>query len=357
MAKETTVSEPAAHPTPGPQHELLHFLAQRGKDISPLLILTHNHPDPDCLASAVALAFLAEKLHGIKTRIAYGGIVGRVENQAMVRVLRLPVHALREGEVKRYEHVALVDTQPPFQNNPFPKNRKATLVVDHHPRNKRTDADLLVIDPTYGATSTLLTEAVQASGLLPPSKLSTALLYGIVSETQNLGREAGERDINAYLWLLKIANLKTLSHIQNPPRPRSFFATLSRAIQRAFVYKKVIGVHLGELPTPDLVAQMADFLLSHEGMDWSICTGRYHGNLHISLRTHNPRAEAGRLLKKLLGGGTRGGGHGMIAGGSVVLGEAPEEQWRKQEDTLTSEFFKALKLDPKPELEFPFYLA
>src|SRR5438067_1218183 len=98
-------TETVAPPTPGLQHELLHYLAQRGKAISPLLILTHNHPDPDCLASAVTLAFLAEKLHGIRARVAYGGIVGRVENQALVRVLRLPVHALRDDEFKRYEHV------------------------------------------------------------------------------------------------------------------------------------------------------------------------------------------------------------------------------------------------------------
>lgn len=350
-------TETIAAPTPGLQHELLHFLAERGKEISPLLIMTHNHPDPDCLASAVALAFLVEKLHGVKARVVYGGIVGRVENQALVRMLRLPVHPLREGEVKRYEHIALVDTQPPFQNNPFPKNRKATLVVDHHPRNKRTEAELALIDTSYGATSTLMTEALLASGLPAPKNLSTALLYGISSETQNLGREASPRDVSAYLSLLKMANLHALSRIQNPPRPRSFFSTLARGIQRAFVYKKIIGVHLGELPTPDLVAQMADFLLSHEGMMWSICTGRYHGHLHISLRSRNPRAEAGRLLKKLLGGGNRGGGHGMIAGGNLPIGEAPEEKWREQEDTLTSEFFKSLKLDPKPELEFPFYLS
>ena len=118
-------------PAPGAPHELLHFLAQRGRELSPLLILTHNHPDPDAIASAVALAFLAERLHGVKSRIAYGGIVGRVENQAMVRVLRLPVHPLRDGDLKRYAHVALVDTQPPFQNNPFPRNKRPTLVVDH----------------------------------------------------------------------------------------------------------------------------------------------------------------------------------------------------------------------------------
>lgn len=354
-----TLSDPesAAQPAPGPQHELLHFLAKRAKALSPLLILTHNHPDPDCLASAVALAFLAERLHGIRCRIAYGGIIGRVENQAMARVLRLPVHPLREADLKRYADIALVDTQPPFQNNPFPKNRRPTLVLDHHPRNKNTQADCVLVDPSYGALSTLLTEALRASGLAPTSMVSTALLYGIGSETQNLGREAGERDVEAYLWLHKIANLKALSRMQNPDRPRSFFATLARAIQRAFTHKTVIGVHLGDVPTPDLVAQMADFLLSHEGMRWSLCTGRYLGKLHVSLRARSPRAEAGRILKSLLGGGTRGGGHGRMAGGALPIGEASEDKWREAEDGVTRGFLKALRLDPEAPLEFPFYLG
>jgi len=49
-------------------------------------------------------------------------------------------------------------------------------------------------------------------------------------------------------------------------------------------------------------------------------TARYKGRLHVSLRSNEPGADAGRLLKKLLGGGNRGGGHAMIAGGHVELG-------------------------------------
>src|SRR5687767_9192412 len=44
------------------------------------LILTHDNPDPDSLASAVALAFLLEQRAGVECRVAYGGIIGRAEN-------------------------------------------------------------------------------------------------------------------------------------------------------------------------------------------------------------------------------------------------------------------------------------
>ncbi|MCX5730575.1 MAG: bifunctional oligoribonuclease/PAP phosphatase NrnA, partial [Deltaproteobacteria bacterium] len=55
------------------------------------LILTHDNPDPDSLASGVALAWLLEQMAGVQAVVAYGGIVGRAENRALVKVLRLPV--------------------------------------------------------------------------------------------------------------------------------------------------------------------------------------------------------------------------------------------------------------------------
>ena len=49
-----------------------------------------------------------------------------------------------------------------------------------------------------GATTTILAEALSASGLKVPQRLATAIVYGIGSETQNLGREATDRDMAAY---------------------------------------------------------------------------------------------------------------------------------------------------------------
>ena len=39
---------------------LLTYLAKNGGTLSPLLILTHDYPDPDALASAWALQHLAQ---------------------------------------------------------------------------------------------------------------------------------------------------------------------------------------------------------------------------------------------------------------------------------------------------------
>ena len=56
-----------------------------------LLIVLHNNPDPDALASALALRYLVSKRYNIRSNIAYGGLIGRAENRAMVRELKIPL--------------------------------------------------------------------------------------------------------------------------------------------------------------------------------------------------------------------------------------------------------------------------
>ena len=341
--------------TASPQaRRLIGFLRSRGRSLSPLHILTHDHPDPDSLASAWALALLAHALGRVRVRIVYGGIIGRAENRLMAERLMIPAYPLREGEIAQARHVALVDTQPPFRNNRFSRRRKPDLIVDHHPRHADTQAALALIDPSAGATATILAEALLAAGVRVPRRLATAIVYGIGSETQNLGREAAPRDIAAYQAFWPKADMKLLWKISYPKRSASFFADLARGIRDAFAVRRVIGVHLGLLRTPDRVAQIADFLLTHERMRWSVVTGRYQGRLHVSLRTTDPRGEAGRLLKRLLGGG-RGGGHAMIAGGSVEVGEgAPEHRWREAEEQMTSAFLQSQGVKDAASRAYPF---
>ena len=334
---------------------LLNLFARQGKKLGPLTILTHDHPDPDALASAWVLLLLAQGVAKIRARIVYGGIIGRAENRLMAERLLIPAHPLRKGELREASHVALVDTQPPFRNNRFSPRGRPDLIIDHHPRHAETQADLALIDESAGATTTVLGEALLASGLKVPQKLATAIVYGIGSETQNLGREAGPRDMAVYQAFWPKANMKALWNISYPRRSPVFFTDLARGIRHSFTIKNIIGVNLGSLGTPDRVAQIADFLLTHEKMTWSIVTGRYQARLHVSLRTSDAGGEAGRLLKRLLGGGNRGGGHGMIAGGSIEVGEhAPELKWRQAEEKITKSFLQSQGVKDSGLRSYPF---
>jgi nanoRNase/pAp phosphatase (c-di-AMP/oligoRNAs hydrolase) len=324
---------------------LLKFLATEKTRLSPLLVLTHDFPDPDALASAWALQYIAQNRFGIRTRIAYGGVIGRYENKEMSRRLRLPVHKLRSGDLERYTNIALVDTQPTFENNTFPKKRRASVVIDQHPFVHKPDADFMIIDTDAGATSVILARVMLLNEIEIPSKLATALVYGILSDTLNLYKVRRQEIITTYLSLLPMCDIRALSSIQNALRSRKFFGELVTGIQQAMIRERLIVSHLGKVGNPDLVSQMADFLLTCEGMHWSFCSGRLGDNLHISLRTANPEGRAGVVLRDIFHNAGRAGGHGRIAGGKLKVGKNKGEHvWAGTEHLLTQRLAKRLRL-------------
>ena len=254
-------------------------LLEAVKGIKSLNICAHSNPDPDSLSSSAALKFLVEQMTGIRCRIVYDGVIGRAENQAMVKHLKLPIRPLRPlRNVRRPMNVALVDTQPRSGNNPYPRTYQPRIVIDHHPLLKSTNAAWVDVRPGYGATATILFEYLEASGLTPPAWLSTALAYGVSSETRDLGREAGPEDVRAYLGLYPRVQKKVLAQIEHPRVPRSYFSAIDTCTSsRSFYYRNVIGSRAREsveLPGRRR-RKMADFLMSHERMTWCITIG--HG--------------------------------------------------------------------------------
>jgi nanoRNase/pAp phosphatase (c-di-AMP/oligoRNAs hydrolase) len=312
------------------------------KNTKRLIVLTHDNPDPDSVSSAITLAYIVKKKFKVPAAVKYGGIVGRAENRAMIRVLGLRVSPLSDSDFKPGTDFALVDMQPKTGNNSFPKNRKPLIIFDHHPLRKTTKADFLYIKTDYGATATMLTEFLLESGLEISTQLATALSYGISSETQDLGRETDKKDLNAYLALFPKANKKLLASIEHPRLSRDYYIVLNRALHHSSVYKNAITTSLGEISNPDFVPMIADFMLRCERMNWALCLGRYNNKIIVSIRTTNTKGEAGHFLRRLIGKKGTAGGHGMIAGGQVSCTTMEHEHCTAIEEELIQNFLKKL---------------
>lgn len=304
---------------------MLAGLLQALEGPAPLVILPHDNPDPDALASAAALKFLAQELLGKEAVIAQGGIVGRAENRAMLTYLKIDLEPVGELSFEGDVHVALVDTQPGRTNNSLPAGKVPTVVIDHHPAYDSYErVPFLDLRENYGATSTILTEYVRESRLEIESKIATALFYGIMAETQDLGRESTPADIAAAQFLYPYANKRRLGKIENARVPREYFAAFHEAIERAQIYDNVVVSVLPEVQYPDMVAEVADFLLRLDEVDWACAIGRYKDFLHVSLRTTEREVNAGDVLQQVLGS-RWAGGHDMIAGGRTrIVGSGPE---------------------------------
>src|SRR5207244_4938106 len=98
-----------------------------------LVILPHDNPDPDALASAAGIKYLACTLLKREAHIALGGIVGRAENRAMLTYLNITLVPVSEVSFGGETQVVLVDTQPGRSNNSLPDQVVTVDVDDHNP--------------------------------------------------------------------------------------------------------------------------------------------------------------------------------------------------------------------------------
>lgn len=308
------------------------------KDAGHLLVIIHTNPDPDAIASAAALKYIVGNLYDLEASIAFSGNIDRAENRAMIKELNISMKQIAKINWDKYDRIALVDTQPGSGNNVLPEDKKCDIVIDHHPERKNIKTDLKVIHPELGAVATILIEWLEEMDMDVPADLATALVYAISSESQNLNREVHKRDIDAYLSVYVNCNLRKLARIILPPLPRQYFISVAKTLQKAVTYRNLICAHLGELPTVEIVAEMADFLVRHERISWSLCTGRFRDRLILSLRTRNSKAEAGKLLQKLVDNSKTVGGHGMSAGGFIDISDMKKNDVDILENKISTEF-------------------
>ncbi len=312
------------------------------------LVLTHDNPDPDALASTAALALILRRRLGRRVTVAYGGMIGRAENKEMVRGLKLHLSHLRHLKRKDYQHFALVDCQPWTGNSQLPREVVPDLVFDHHPIRKATHrARFVDIRPEYGATATILAEYLEESGITPSRGLATALLYAIRSETQDFGREAAGPDHVIYDKLLPRVDRRALARIQHAPLQLTYFHNLHRALEGLAGIGNLVISNLGRVDQPDIVPEIADLLLRMEGRSWSLCTGIHGERVYLSIRTSSPRADAGNMMRRLIGQNGKGGGHGSMAGGFVEIPKTASDGGRALERFMTHRFVTALKKNPE----------
>ena len=309
-----------------------------------VLVLTHNDPDPDALASAYGIGRLlrAYRQKGQRIDMAFGGLLARAENREMVRALRLRFRRVEHLNLDEFDAIVLVDTQPGAGNHALPEDRLPDIVIDHHPRLKLTsEVAWADVRPSYGATSTIVAEYLAAAGVPWDQRLATALFYGIRTDTLGLARGATEYDAQMYLALHAHVDQAALARIERAPLPRRYFYALADALDRATVYRDVVILDLGEMHRPDLGAEMADLFLRLENIEWVISLGIYNHTLIVSVRTSTPDQRAGQLVRRAVGRRGTAGGHGTMAAGRILLENRSPDEERKR---LRQRFLELLGL-------------
>jgi nanoRNase/pAp phosphatase (c-di-AMP/oligoRNAs hydrolase) len=281
-------------------------------------ILLQPDPDPDGIACGYALRSLLGRKRPTAPLISFGA-VKRPENLAMIDALGIDVRTVTPDDLDEFDGLALLDVQPTVFGEDMPARvRSVDVVIDHHPERPGYDAVFRDIRPNYGATATILTEYIRAAGLELFSRLATALVYGIKSDTQLLGRETSREDMAAFAYLHACHSPALLRRIERPALPTSGLRALGRALSSTSVEDGIHLLVLGRVGE-EVIPQVADLGLQAEGAEWSIAAGLVGADLVFSVRNSGQVRAAGEVVRAVVEGLGVGGGHRSMAKGIIPL--------------------------------------
>ena len=301
-------------------------------DADRVLILLHNDPDPDALASGLALRNL---FHRTKTTAIIGAFHGvtRPENQRMANLLDIRVERVTVEALARFDRIATVDVQPHYFGGLL---NRVDLVIDHHPERSGYTTTFKDIRPDYGSTATILSDHLRAVNINISERIATAMLYAIKSDTLFLSRQTNHSDLDAFTFLYPLADPQLVRKMEGSGITLERLQYVTRAVQAGHVRDQVFAAHLGPAPREDLVPYVADFLLQIEDVKWAIVAGRVNDGLVISVRNVGYSRNAGDFVKTWFSDIGSAGGHRAMAKAVVPI-EAFQAKFGQLDDAALTQ--------------------
>jgi nanoRNase/pAp phosphatase (c-di-AMP/oligoRNAs hydrolase) len=284
-------------------------------DADRVLIMLHNDPDPDAMASGLALRNV---LRRTKTTAIIGAIQGvtRPENLRMVNLLDIHVEAITPETLKEYDRIAMVDVQPHYFGGLIDR---VDLVIDHHPEQPGYTAVFKDIRPDYGSTSTILTEHLRAVDVNISERTATAMLYAIKSDTLFFNRQTNRVDLEAFSYLYPLSDATLIRKMEGAEITRERLEYVMKAHQGGTLTDQVFCAFLGPSTREDFIPYVADFFLQLENVKWTVIAGIVNDTLIVSVRNLGYSKNAGEFVRRFFSDIGSAGGHRAMAKAVVPM--------------------------------------
>ena len=335
-------------------------------------IVMQDYPDPDAISTAWAHKLIAARF-GVECDIIYEGRISHQENLALVQLTELGMVRYTDGyNLEQYKGTVFVDNQgttAALTDRFAAVGVKPVVIVDHHEKQDRIQAEFTDIRQKIGATATIYTEYIR-EGLLELNKsdanhvkLATALMHGIRSETSGLIRARAE-ELEAASFLSRIADSSLLEDILSVKRSKTVMDVIRLALENREIRESysISGVGFLRSEDRDSIPQAADFLMTEENVHTAIVYGIIlKGDREMvvgSMRTSKVTLNPDEFLKEALGmtemgrhygGGRRGAGGfeipiGFLAG--IVDDELVRMKWRLYDELIKKKLLAKIGVPP-----------
>ncbi|MHC1585197.1 MAG: DHH family phosphoesterase, partial [Candidatus Syntropharchaeia archaeon] len=316
---------------------------------SKLAIVLHDNPDPDAIASGLALKYIAESV-GVDSEILYHGMIGHHVNRAFVNLLEVEMKKIENCNIDEFRKIALIETVP-GANNSLPDGVEVNIIIDHHPLPaEEISAEYIDIRPNLGSTSTLMTKYLQELNLPIEKRIATALLHGIRTDTLGFKRGVHPEDLTAAAFLYPLADHELLEQIETPPMSTNALDVLGEAIRNRIIRGSILFTNVGFITDRDALPQAADYLLNLEGITTVVIFGLNETHIYISGRSKDVRLNIGDILYQAFGEIGSAGGHATAAAAQIPLGVFSGVKDKKTlmqlaEDAVMKRFFSVVGME------------
>lgn len=303
------------------------------------LVVLHDYPDPDAIASAFAHQLISAAFD-IKVDIIYGGEISHQQNIALVKLLAIDLIRYEKSlKLNRYDGAVFVDNQGASSEAIVEALKAAEvpilIVVDHHERQERLQPDFSDLRRS-GATATIYAEYL-SQGIIQMDKsrkenvtAATALMHGLMTDTNNFIRASAE-DFQAASFLSQYRDADLLEYIMSQARSKRTMEIIHQTLENRLTVENVsiAGIKYLRSDDRDTIPQATDFLLSEENVHTAIVYGivvddgeqeYLIGSLRTSKLTFNPDEFIKDVFGRNESGNYFGGGKASAGGFKIPLG-------------------------------------
>ncbi|WP_335999922.1 DHH family phosphoesterase [Halorientalis halophila] len=314
---EESESESAA---PRPVTSRLEDLAAVVTDAESLCIVCHDNPDPDSIASALALELLADAWGVPEIEIAYGGSISHQQNRAFVNLLDLDLVHLDNTDLDAFDCIAFVDHSIPGVNNSVPASITVDVVIDHHDFPEPPEAEFVDVRDRCGATASILVGYLTQSDVPISEPVASALLFAIHRERLDYVRYPTADEYQAALTVFRQADVPLVEEMYGSAFTPAMLDAIGEAIRSRTVRGSSMVASVGQTSESGAIPQAADYLLNLEGITTVLVFGLVEETIRLSARSMDSRVDIADTLEIAFEDVGQVGGHGDMAGGQIPLG-------------------------------------
>ncbi len=283
-----------------------------------VFIQTHNFPDPDAIASAFGLSVLLEH-YNISSSICYKGKIERFSTNGFIRNLGIELTELDTVEnMSEADEIILVDSQK-GNSNIVNAAGEEIICIDHHPtfdNGCKVNYRYSDIRPEIGACSTIIAKYYFENNIEMNTRVATALLYGIKTDTVGLSRGVSQDDVDMYQALFRMCDMSLIHSLEHCSLKFEDLKAYANAINSIKIYDNVSFANTGRNCPEALIASISDFMLDLVEVDFTVVYSVKEDGIKLSTRSIG-HVDAGAVTNEALAGIGGGGGHAEMAGGFV----------------------------------------